>query len=394
VLRLPAALPVVAAVLALTGCAGGGTSKRAAATPTSPTTTSPTPTCTPAPLERRAAEVLMVGLPQVTRADQPLAQEVAELGVGGVFVNHDNVQSARQLTDLLAGLRKRSPAPLLISTDEESGRVSVTRSVVGGGPSARRLAARTPEQIRAFAAGLGGRLAPLGITMDLAPSLDLDAGPSDGVIGDRSFSPDPATAAQDGLAFALGITDAGLVPTVKHFPGQGRSTADTHAATAEVTVPLDELRGTDLAPFRHAVDAGAPVVMLNHLSYAALDATVPASMSPKAYALLRSTGFDGVAMTDSIGMGAVYPRWDFPEAAVTAVAAGADLVLATDGRQATRMRDRLVAAVREGRLPEERLDEAAGRVAALAGGDPRALACSSASPRRLSGTVPPAPPST
>ena len=117
------------------------------------------------------------------------------------------------------------------------------------------------------------------------------------------------------------------------------------------------------------------MVMLNHLGYAALDPDLPASLSPKAYALLREMGFEGVAMTDSLGMGAVNLRWDFPEAAVRAIEAGADVALATDGNQAQRMRDALVEAVRSGRLPEARLNEAAARATALAGGDPRAMSC-------------------
>ena len=162
---------------------------------------------------------------------------------------------------------------------------------------------------------------------------------------------------------------------MKHFPGQGRSATDTHAESALVETALDELRSTDLVPFQRAVDAGAPVVMLNHLLYSALDPDLPASLSPGAYALLREMGFDGVAMTDSLGMGAVNLRWDFPEATVRAIEAGADAALVTDGNQAEGMRDALVDAVRSGRLPEERLSEAAARVTALAGGDAMAMSC-------------------
>jgi beta-N-acetylhexosaminidase len=106
--------------------------------------------------------------------------------------------------------------------------------------------------------------------------------------------------------------------------------------------------------------------MLNHLTYVALD-DVPASMSPHAYRMLRDLGFGGVAITDSIGMGAVHRRWDFPQATVRAIRAGADAVLATDGRHARDMRDQLVDAVRSGRLDEQRLNEAAARVLALHG---------------------------
>lgn len=385
---LPRHLAVTAACLAaVTGCAGTtpGAGTTAVATPPAPSRAAASlPSCTPAPLAQRAATTLVVGLPGVTRASAPLAVRVTRLGVGGVFLTSPNVRSTSQLTALTAGLRADAGRPLLISTDEESGRVAVMRAVVGGGPSPRRLAQRPAADVRAFADGIGHRLAAVGVNLDLAPLLDLDGGPSSGLVGDRSFSTDPLVAARYGLAFAAGLRDAGVTPTVKHFPGQGRSRVDVHKGSAPpVTASLEALRATDLLPFQQAVAAGAPVVMLNHLSYDALDPDLPASMSPRAYALLRAMGFHGVAMTDSVGMGAVNLRWDFPEAAVRAVAAGADAVLATDGNQALRMRDALVAAVRSGRLPQARLDEAAARVTALAGGDPQAMSCQAMTLPRL-----------
>lgn len=351
----------------------------AGATPTP----APTSSCTPAPLEERAAAVLVVGIPGVTSADEELGRSVVDLGVSGLFVSESNYVSHEQVRDLVTGLREHAGRPLLVSADEESGRVALTPE--GAGPSPRRLAReRTPAEVREYAAGIGARLADLGIDLNLAPSLDLDDGDYSGIIGDRSFSADPQTAAAYGLAFSAGVLDAGVTPTVKHFPGHGRSTTDTHSAVESITATVEELRGTDLAPFQTAIDAGAPVVMLNHLEYTALEAGLPASLSPGAYELLRAMDFEGVAMTDSLGMGAVHGRWDFPEAAVMAVEAGADAVLATDGRQALGMRDALVAAVASGRIPQERLDEAAARVTALAGGDPVAMACLEVEIPRLS----------
>jgi beta-N-acetylhexosaminidase len=337
------------------------------------------PECAPAPLEQRAAAVIMVGLPGITTADDPLARNVIDLGVSGVFLSASNVRSTAQVRALVEGLRAQAARPLLVSTDEESGRVSAARLIVGDGPSPRRLARRnTPVEVRQYAAQMGRRLAEVGINLDLAPVIDLDGGPAGGIIGDRSFSSEPLTAEEYGRAFAQGLADAGVTPTLKHFPGQGRSAGDTHTGREQVTADLGEMQVTDLSPFQRLIDEGAPLVMMNHLDYAALDPELPASLSPAAYALLRSMGFQGVAMTDSIGMGAVNLRWDFPEATVRAIAAGADAVLATDGNQARRMRDALVAAVESRRLSEERLDEAAARVTALAGGDPVAVTCISA----------------
>jgi len=219
-------------------------------------------------------------------------------------------------------------------------------------------------------------LAELGIDLNLAPVLDLTDGPYDEVIGDRSFSVDPAIASEYALAYAEGMTDGGVRPVAKHFPGQGRSTEDIHFEAAEpITVSLDMLRLTDVRPFRDLVRAGIPVVMMNHLTYTALDRNLPASLSPPAYGLLRDLGFTGVAITDSLGMGAINLTWGFYDSAPMAIAAGADGVLATDGFFAEEMRDGLVDSIAAGRLSERRLSEAAARMVALAGADPRPLTC-------------------
>jgi beta-N-acetylhexosaminidase len=319
----------------------------------------------------------MVGLPGVMTADEETAKAVTEqVGVSGVFLAASNVRSADQIRELVTGLRARSPRPLRVMTDAESGRVSVLRAVIGGGPSPRRLARqRTPEQVQEFAADLGTRLKDLGIDLDLAPVLDLDDGPSAGIIGDRSFGTDVDVVTTYATAFRAGLADAGVDAAVKHFPGQGRSGADTHIRKAVVATSVADLKAKDLVPFQRLIDSGTDVVMMNHLDYVELDGDVPASLSPAAYALLRSMGFDGAAITDSLGMGAVNTRWDFPEAAVRAIAAGADAAFATDGRQAVRMRDAIVAAVQKGRLSELRLNEAATRMGRLSGADVHALTC-------------------
>jgi beta-N-acetylhexosaminidase len=187
--------------------------------------------------------VLVVGMPGVTTADEALGRSLVDMGVGGLFLSEPNVESAEQVTALVSGLRTRAGRPLLVSTDEESGRVAVTREIVGAGPSPRRLARQSsPAEVREFAKEVGTRLKQVGIDLDLAPLLDLDDGPSRGIVGDRSFSADPKVAAEYGLAFSAGLLDAGVTPTVKHFPGQGRSATDTHAEAAVVDATVEELR--------------------------------------------------------------------------------------------------------------------------------------------------------
>ena len=162
--------------------------------------------------------------------------------------------------------------------------------------------------------------------------------------------------------------------TAKHFPGQG-GLADSHDGTVVSNAPLSDLERMAAAAFRPVIGAGVPAVMMSHVTYSALG-TRPASLEPAAYRLLRSMGFDGVAVTDAVGMSAITSEWSLPEAAVQALVAGADIVLATPADRGAAMRDAIVAAVTDGRLPEARLDEAVRRVVTLAGEDPSTMVCS------------------
>ena len=346
---------------------------------------STTPPCRPAAtLRERAAATLVVGLPNVSDPSDPLVEEVLQLGVGGVLITGVNVETRAQATGLITDLKRRSHHPLIVSTDEEPGRVTSFGHIIGYTSSARRLAREeTPADIRDLARTQATALTSMGITLDLAPVADLDAGPSDGTIGDRSFSADPAVAARYAYAYALGLADKGLTAVAKHFPGRAQAKGDDHLGRITSTETLENLTADDLKPFADLIRQGIPVVMMSNVDYPALDPTAPASMSPRAYQLLRQMGFQGVAITDSVGMGAVNQRWDWAEAAVKAVGAGADGVLTTDGTYAKDMVHGLVVAVQKGELSEDRLNQAAGRMIALGGGDPMKFACQSVDLPRL-----------
>jgi beta-N-acetylhexosaminidase len=339
--------------------------------------TAAVPDCAPLSLAQRAARTLIVGIPDVKDPTDPIVKTVLDIGVGGIFLNPGNVESEAQVIRLVKGIRAQAGRPIVVTVDEEPGRVSSLGDILGTSRSARRMANEdSPAEVRAYARTVALELSRLGIDLNLAPVADLTDGPYDEIIGDRSFSADPAIASEYASAFAQGMADGGVRSAAKHFPGQGRATDDIHfEAAAPITTPLDVLRVTDVRPFRDLVRAGIPVVMMNHIRYTALDRNLPASLSPKAYALLRDLGFQGVAITDSLGMGAVNLTWGFFDSAPMAVAAGADGLLATDGFFAEEMRDGLVDAMAKGKLTESRLSEAAARMVALAGGNPRTAAC-------------------
>lgn len=353
----------------------GGSAREAGATEITTTV----PACRPAAsLQDRAAEVLVVGLPNVTEASQPLVADILDAGVGGVLVTGANVTTRTQVTQLIAGIKTRARHPMVISTDEEFGRVSSFGDLIGYTSSARRLAReQTTDTVRQMARQQATALASMGVTLDFAPVADLDGGPSDSTIGDRSFSVDPAVAARYADAYARGLADGGVKATAKHFPGRALAIGDDHVGRITSSSTMEDLQGADLKPFADIIAQGIPVVMVSNVDYSAIDPATPASLSPRAYQLLRSMGFQGVAITDSVGMGAVNQRWDMAEAAVKAIEAGADAVLTTDGSFAKDMVHALLVAVQKGELPEARLNQAAGRMIALAGGDPTTFACQS-----------------
>jgi beta-N-acetylhexosaminidase len=331
------------------------------------------PPCQPAPIQVRAATVLAVGIGAATTADAPLAAAVTAAGVGGVILLGPNVVDVGQVRALIEGLRRQAPHGLLVAVDEEGGRVSRLRSIIGPTPSARALGRRPLAEIADVGAERGATLRDLGFDLVLAPVADADGGPVGGAIGDRAFGETPAEAGPRAGAFAEGLRRAGVAATAKHFPGQG-GLADSHDGQVVLDDTLDELRTAAASAFRPVIDAGIPAVMMSHVTFSALGPR-PASMEPGAYRLLRSMGFDGAAITDAIGMEAVLERWSLPEGAVLALIAGADLVLATPGDKVAAMRDAVVAAVADGRLPEARLDEAVARVLALRGDDPSMMVC-------------------
>lgn len=217
-----------------------------------------------------------------------------------------------------------------VSTDEEGGSVARLANVIGSLPSPRQMAVQwTPAQVKAAMASHGAAMWQLGITMDLAPVLDTaNASNPFADETERSFSENPQVAEVYGLAYAAGLRAATVVPVVKHFPGIGHADGDTDLGPA-TDPPLPQLKRSDLIPFEQAIASGSPAVMVSNAAVPGLTGTVPASLSPATYQFLRGgLHFNGVAMTDSLGAGAI-SAYGLPQstASVTAIEAGADMVL-------------------------------------------------------------------
>ena len=301
------------------------------------------------------------------------ARMVRDLHLAGVSVTGANVADLDQVRAMTTGIAQAAADdgrdfPPVIGVDQEGGYVSHLRGIATEFPhfaSAGRAIAADPKEgrraTRVAALTTALELRCLGFTWVFAPVADVTIGAADPTIGARSPSTDPELAA-DAVASAIkGYDAAGIVSTVKHFPGHGTATSDSHDTLPVVDSPLGEIESHDLPPFEAAFDEAAPAVMLSHLDLTAIAPGVPASMAPEVYDLLRDDlGFEGVAITDSLGMGAVGGR---PTPALQALKAGADLLLMPVETATTHqiVTDAIIA----GDVSRERVEEAAARVVAL-----------------------------
>ncbi|MEU6793656.1 glycoside hydrolase family 3 N-terminal domain-containing protein [Nonomuraea wenchangensis] len=319
-------------------------------------------------LLRLADAVLFPGFAGRTPPDW-LRRRLGE-GLAGVALFTRNIADPGQLAGLTAALRAENPL-VLVGVDEESG--EVTRLEVAGGssrPGAYALGVVDDEALtEAVARDLGADLARAGITVDFAPSADVNSNPDNPVIGLRAFGAEPELVARHTRAFVRGLQAAGVAACAKHFPGHGDTSVDSHHG-----VPVVAGDGFEeaLLPFREAIKEGVRTVMTGHLLVPSYDAELPATLSPKVLTgLLREElGFDGVIITDGIEMAAVSEAYGIGGASARAIAAGADAICVggerADEATAVEIRDAIAAAVADGLLPEERLADAARRVRELA----------------------------
>jgi beta-N-acetylhexosaminidase len=316
----------------------------------------------------KLAQLLMVG---VTGAADARAV-VDSHHVGGIFIG--SWTDLSMLSDnTIADIAEAGPLPLAVSVDEEGGRVSRLAPLIGSQPSPRVLAAgHTPDEVYNIALARGQAMRKLGITIDFAPVVDVTNAPDDTVIGDRSFGADPTAVTDYAGAYARGLRDAGLLPVLKHFPGHGHGSGDTHTGSV-VTPPLTELQTNDLIPYRTLTTAGAVGVMVGHIQVPGLTGSDPASLNPAAYALLRSgdyggPGFNGPVFTDDLSsMQAISDRMGVAEAALRGLQAGADIALWVTTDEVPAVLDRLEKALAAGELTMPRVDASVLRMAAVKG---------------------------
>ena len=379
-------------LLALTGCgapaAGPAPTARPAAS--APTTAAPTAaplTAADLTLEEKVGQLFLVRPDALDPARTPQQIEdpdaagataltdamratLARIPVGGVVLFGKNIADADQLTAFTADLQAAGRVPLLLAVDEEGG--AVARLANSGAldlpryESAAAVGAEGPEAVRAMYRTIGGYLRDFGFALDFAPVADVNTNPDNPVIGSRAFSADPQTAAACVRAAVEGLGEAGVLACLKHFPGHGDTAQDSHEEAAVTEKTLAALRSGEWAPFAAGIAAGAPLVMVGHIT--APNALPPAESDRLAGFsatvlndwLRGELGFEGLVVTDSLAMGAVARRYSSGEAALAALQAGADLLLMPADLEGAYTA--VVQAVESGRWPESELDARVERI--------------------------------
>jgi beta-N-acetylhexosaminidase len=331
---------VVLAACGIERSAAPTPSASAAATPTE--TPLPEPTCTPGPsLRDRIGQMLLVGFRGLTVEEAgEIASDIRDRNLGGILLfdsdqpTHSavrNVDSPAQLTALIGGLQSLARRPLLVAIDEEGGLVARLDQRHGfpSTISAADLGARGDVAFtRQAGEQIAKTLASVGVNLNLAPVVDLNVNPSNPIIGSlgRSFSTDPAIVTAQAEAFVEGNRSVGVHTTLKHFPGHGSSTGDTHLGVVDVTETWSTI---ELEPFRNLVhDALTDAVLTAHVFNSKLDPEHPATLSkPTITGILRDEiGWDGVVISDDMQMGAIRQAYGYSDALRLAILAGVDVL--------------------------------------------------------------------
>jgi len=288
-----------------------------------------------------------------------IRRRLAARETAGVILFARNAETPGDWRRLTGSLQRAAGGTALVMVDQEGGDV---RTVAWAGPEAPQAAQGGPASVRSAAAAAARRLRGVGVNVDLAPVADVPAGAAP-AIGSRAFAGAAREVAASTRASVAGLRSGRVAATAKHFPGLGRAAGNTDDAS----VVVDGSLGVDLVPFRAAVAAGVPLVMLSHALYPAIDPERIASQSPRVATglLRRRLGFDGVVVTDSIEAQAVLDRGGVAEAAERSIAAGADLILTTGSATWNQVQPRLLARARRSSAFRLRVRRSAARVLAL-----------------------------
>lgn len=375
-------------MLLLTSCSNSSNNSQPVATnsPTHESTSSPVTSPTPVPssesdpialqvssmsLEEKIGQMLLVGIDGTVLDDQA-KRMIAEDKVGGIILYKNNIQDLKGMVSLVNSMKESNngnPAPLFMSIDQEGGKVSRMPKEYASFPSNGTVGTRNDADAAEMMGKLLAReVISAGFNMNFAPVLDINSNPDNPVIGDRSFGNSAELVSTLGIAEMKGIESEDVIPVVKHFPGHGDTSVDSHLELPIVNKTAEELAKLEWLPFQAAIKEGTDAVMVAHILFPKLDPDKPASLSSKIIGeLLRGEmKYQGIVITDDLTMGAIMKNYDLATAAVDTINAGSDILLIAHGYDnEKRAIESLLDHVKKGKIQETRIDESVYRILAL-----------------------------
>lgn len=292
--------------------------------------------------------------------------------IGGLILYDNNIKSPTQLLALINSLKttnSKNKAPLFISVDEEGGRVTRMPKEFKKFPS-NKLIGSVNNNDFSYGVGsiIGEELKSFGYNMDFAPVLDINSNRKNPVIGDRSFGSNEKIVSELGVQTMKGIQSQDVIPVVKHFPGHGDTSVDSHLGLPVVNNDIDRLKNFEFVPFKEAISNGADVVMIGHILLPKIDPDNPSSLSKMIISdiLRKQLSFNGVVVTDDMTMGAIAKNYNIGDAAVKSVNAGSDVILIAHGYDTeVSAINALKKAVEDKTISKERIDESVYRILKL-----------------------------
>ncbi|WP_339784143.1 beta-N-acetylhexosaminidase [Paenibacillus sp. FSL R7-0313] len=322
-------------------------------------------------LEEKIGQMILAGV-QGTTLDDQAKQMITDQKVGGIIFYANNVSTLDGTAKFVQSIKEANqsnPVPIFMSVDQEGGKVSRMPETVESIPSSRKVGQTNDSALAETMGELLARQVQLaGFNVDFAPVLDVNSNPKNPVIGDRSFGSSAELVSRMGIAEMKGLRSEGIIPVVKHFPGHGDTSVDSHLDLPVVNKTEKQLAELEWIPFQAAVKEQVEAVMVAHILFPKLDPDHPASLSDVIIGehLRGKFKYDGVVITDDLSMGAIAKNFKLDEAALATVKAGSDILLVAHSYESAKtIFDTLMSAVKSGKISESRIDESVYRILAL-----------------------------
>ncbi|WP_339308113.1 beta-N-acetylhexosaminidase [Paenibacillus sp. FSL L8-0435] len=322
-------------------------------------------------LEEKIGQMILAGV-QGTTLDNQTKQMITDQKVGGIIFYANNVSTLEGTAKFVQSIKEvnqSNPVPIFMSVDQEGGKVSRMPDTMESIPSSRKVGETKDNALAETMGELLARQVQLaGFNVDFAPVLDVNSNPKNPVIGDRSFGSSAELVSRMGIAEMKGLRSEGIIPVVKHFPGHGDTSVDSHLDLPVVNKTEKQLAKLEWIPFQAAVKEQVEAVMVAHILFPKLDPDHPASLSDVIIGehLRGKFNYDGVVITDDLSMGAIAKNYKLDEAALATVKAGSDILLVAHSYESAKtIFDTLISAVKSGKITESRIDESVYRILAL-----------------------------